>query len=158
ARTGTPDPEVLAIIDAERQRAGITPRAFDQEEIQRRYLAAMINEAANVVREGIALRPLDVDVAFLYGYGFPRHRGGPMHYADQAGRPLILAEIREFTPQAPLFGKPAPLVVNLAESGRPFASQIQACPPGRPVVPIVFTELPAMRVAGIVSTARTPIP
>ncbi|OZI80045.1 3-hydroxyacyl-CoA dehydrogenase NAD-binding domain-containing protein [Bordetella genomosp. 2] len=122
ARTGTPDPEVLAIIDAERQRAGITPRAFDQEEIQRRYLAAMINEAANVVREGIALRPLDVDVAFLYGYGFPRHRGGPMHYADQVGLPRILADIREFAPQDPHFWKPAPLLVELAESGRTFAS------------------------------------
>jgi len=122
ARTGTPDPEVLAIIDAERQRAGITPRAFDQEEIQRRYLAAMINEAANVVREGIALRPLDVDVAFLYGYGFPRHRGGPMHYADQVGLPRILADIREFAPQDPHFWKPAPLLVELVESGRTFAS------------------------------------
>ncbi|GAB1578786.1 3-hydroxyacyl-CoA dehydrogenase NAD-binding domain-containing protein [Bordetella petrii] len=122
ARTGTPDPEVLAIIDAERQRAGITPRAFSQEEIQRRYLAAMINEAANVVREGIALRPLDVDVAFLYGYGFPRHRGGPMHYADQVGLPRILADIREFAPQDPHFWKPAPLLVELAESGRSFAS------------------------------------
>ncbi|WP_028353341.1 3-hydroxyacyl-CoA dehydrogenase NAD-binding domain-containing protein [Bordetella petrii] len=122
ARTGTPDPEVLAIIDAERQRAGITPRAFDQEEILRRYLAAMINEAANVVREGIALRPLDVDVAFLYGYGFPRHRGGPMHYADQVGLPRILADIREFAPQDPHFWKPAPLLVELAESGRTFAS------------------------------------
>jgi len=126
ARTGTPDPEVLAIIDAERQRAGITPRAFDQEEIQRRYLAAMINEAANVVREGIALRPLDVDVAFLYGYGFPRHRGGPMHYADQVGLPRILADIREFAPQDPHFWKPAPLLVELAESGRTFASLNQA--------------------------------
>lgn len=57
ARHGTPDPEVLAIIDAERQRAGVTPRPFSAEDIQRRYLAAMINEAANVLHQGIALRP-----------------------------------------------------------------------------------------------------
>ncbi|HEY2256299.1 MAG TPA: 3-hydroxyacyl-CoA dehydrogenase NAD-binding domain-containing protein, partial [Variovorax sp.] len=65
ARTGVEDPEVLAIIDAERQRAGITPRSFSNEEIMRRYMAAMINEGANVVHQRIALRPLDVDVTFL---------------------------------------------------------------------------------------------
>ena len=66
ARQGEPDPEVLALIDEERRRAGGSPRAFCQDEIQRRYLAAMINEAANVLREGIALRPSDIDVVFLY--------------------------------------------------------------------------------------------
>ena len=55
ARTGTPDPEVLAIVDAQRAKAGIKPRAFTPEELQRRYLAAMINEGANVVHERIAL-------------------------------------------------------------------------------------------------------
>jgi len=122
ARTGTPDPEVLAIIDAERQRAGVTARPFTQEDILRRYLAAMVNEAANVLREGIALRPLDIDVVFLSGYGFPRFRGGPLHYADQAGLPRILADIREFAREDPHFWKPSPLLVELAESGRGFAS------------------------------------
>jgi hypothetical protein len=60
----------------------------------RRYMAAMINEGANVVHEGIALRPLDVDVTFIAGYGFPRHRGGPMKYADTVGLPRVLADIR----------------------------------------------------------------
>ncbi|MGY6269365.1 3-hydroxyacyl-CoA dehydrogenase NAD-binding domain-containing protein [Achromobacter denitrificans] len=122
ARTGTPDPEVLAIIDAERQRAGVTVRQFTDEDIMRRYMAAMINEAANVLREGIALRPLDIDVVFLYGYGFPRYRGGPLHYADQVGLPRILADIREFAQEDPHFWKPSPLLVELAESGRNFAS------------------------------------
>ena len=122
ARTGTPDPEVLAIIDAERQRAGVQPRAFSQDDILRRYLAAMVSEAANVISEGIALRPLDVDVALLYGYGFPRYRGGPMHYADQLGLPRILADVREFAREDPHFWKPAPLLVELADSGRDFAS------------------------------------
>ncbi len=90
ARSGTPDPEVEAIIDAERERAGIMPRAFTDDEIIRRYMAAMINEGANVVHQGIALRPLDVDVTFLYGYGFPRHRGGPMKYADTVGLAKVL--------------------------------------------------------------------
>jgi len=122
ARVGTPDPEVLAIIDEERRRAGVTPRAFTHEDILRRYLAAMVNEAANVLHEGIALRPSDVDVVFLSGYGFPRHRGGPMHYADSVGAAQVLADIRAFAKEDPVFWKPSPLLVRLAESGGTFAS------------------------------------
>ncbi|WP_454674373.1 3-hydroxyacyl-CoA dehydrogenase NAD-binding domain-containing protein [Achromobacter pestifer] len=126
ARQGTPDPEVLAIIDAERQRAGVAPRPFTHEDIQRRYLAAMINEAANVLHEGIALRPSDVDVVFLSGYGFPRYRGGPMHYADSVGLDRVLADIRGYAKEDPAFWKPSPLLVQLAESGLDFASLNQA--------------------------------
>ncbi|MBC8735515.1 3-hydroxyacyl-CoA dehydrogenase [Paraburkholderia sp. UCT31] len=122
SRGGMPDPEVEAIIDAERARAGITPRSFTDEQIMRRYLAAMINEGANVVHEGIALRPLDVDVTLLYGYGFPRYRGGPMKYADRVGLPTILADIREFAKEDPLFWRPSPLLVDLVERGADFAS------------------------------------
>jgi 3-hydroxyacyl-CoA dehydrogenase len=117
ARTGMPDPEVESIIDAERERAGIAPRAFTDDEIIRRYMAAMINEGANVVHQGIALRPLDVDVTFLYGYGFPRHRGGPMKYADTVGLAKVLADIREFAQQDPVFWQPSPLIVDLVERG-----------------------------------------
>jgi 3-hydroxyacyl-CoA dehydrogenase len=126
ARTGTPDPEVEAIIEAERKRAGITPRSFTDEEIMRRYMAAMINEGANVVHQRIALRPLDVDVTFLYGYGFPRHRGGPMKYADTVGLPKVLADIREFAKEDPLFWQPSPLLVELVERGADFASLNQS--------------------------------
>jgi 3-hydroxyacyl-CoA dehydrogenase len=122
SRTGTPDPDVLAIIDEERAKAGITPRAFTGDEIIRRYLAAMINEGANVVHERIALRPLDVDVTFVHGYGFPRYRGGPMKYADMTGLPKILADIRAFVPEAPLFWKPSPLLIDLVERGEDFAT------------------------------------
>jgi len=122
ARIGTPDPEVDAIIDAERQRAGVTPRAFSDEEIVRRYLAAMINEGANVVHQGIALRPLDVDVTFVHGYGFPRFRGGPMKYADTVGLPKVLADIREFAEEDPVFWQPSPLLVELVEKGADFSS------------------------------------
>ena len=122
ARIGTPDPEVEAIIDAERQRAGVTPREFSDEEIVRRYLAAMINEGANVVHQGIALRPLDVDVTFVHGYGFPRYRGGPMKYADTVGLPKILADIREFAKEDPIFWQPSPLLVDLVEKGQDFSS------------------------------------
>ncbi|WP_026433618.1 3-hydroxyacyl-CoA dehydrogenase NAD-binding domain-containing protein [Paracidovorax oryzae] len=122
ARTGQPDPEVLAIVDAERAKKGVVPRSFTPEEIMRRYMAAMVNEGAKVVEEGIALRPLDVDVTFLSGYGFPRFRGGPMHYADTVGLPKILADIREFAQEDPLFWKPAPLLEKLVAEGRDFGS------------------------------------
>ncbi|MGF6467300.1 3-hydroxyacyl-CoA dehydrogenase NAD-binding domain-containing protein [Paraburkholderia youngii] len=122
SRGGMPDPEVEAIIDAERKRAGVTPRSFTDEQIMRRYMAAMINEGANVVHEGIALRPLDVDVTLLYGYGFPRYRGGPMKYADSVGLATILADIREYAKEDPRFWRPSPLLVELVERGADFAS------------------------------------
>ncbi|MDO8718500.1 MAG: 3-hydroxyacyl-CoA dehydrogenase NAD-binding domain-containing protein [Polaromonas sp.] len=122
ARTGTPDEEVLAIIDAERQRAGTTPRGFSNEDIMRRYLAAMVNEGARVVAEGIALRPLDVDVTLVHGYGFPRFRGGPMQYADRVGLPTILADIQAFAQEDPVFWQPAPLLLQLVEEDRNFGS------------------------------------
>jgi 3-hydroxyacyl-CoA dehydrogenase len=122
ARNGAPDPEVLAIVDAERRRAGITPRSFTNDEIVRRYLAAMINEGANVVHDGIALRPLDVDVTLVQGYGFPRYRGGPMKYADSIGLDSILAAVREFGGEDALFWKPSTLLVDLVERGATFES------------------------------------
>ena len=126
ARAGTPDAEVEAIIDAERERASVKPRAFTDDEIIRRYMAAMINEGANVVHQGIALRPLDVDVTFLYGYGFPRHRGGPMKYADTVGLAKVLADIRGFAQLDPVFWKPSPLIVDLVERGATLASLNQS--------------------------------
>ncbi|MDB5929862.1 MAG: 3-hydroxyacyl-CoA dehydrogenase, partial [Polaromonas sp.] len=122
ARVGHPDPEVLAIVEAERKKKGITPRQFTADEIVRRYMAAMVNEGAKVVDEGIALRPLDVDVTFLNGYGFPRYRGGPMKYADTVGLPKILQDIRRFEKEDPVFWKPAALLERLVEQNKDFAS------------------------------------
>lgn len=122
ARAGQPDPEVLAIVDAERAKKGVTTRSFSADEIMRRYMAAMVNEGAKVVAEGIALRPLDVDVTFVAGYGFPRHRGGPMKWADMTGLPKVLADIREFAKEDPLFWQPAPLLEKLVAEGRSFDS------------------------------------
>jgi 3-hydroxyacyl-CoA dehydrogenase len=122
SRTGVPDPEVLQIIDAERERANIQPRALASELIVRQYMAAMINEGANVVHQGIALRPLDVDVTFVHGYGFPRYRGGPMKYADMVGLEEILADIQEFAKQDPVFWQASPLLVQLVKDGKNFDS------------------------------------
>jgi 3-hydroxyacyl-CoA dehydrogenase len=126
ARVGKPDAEVEAIIDAERVRAGVTPRAFSDEQIVRRYMAAMINEGANIVHEGIAQRPLDIDATLMHGFGFPRYRGGPMHYADSIGLDTVLADIREFAKEDPLFWRASPLIVDLVARGKNFASLNQA--------------------------------
>ena len=119
-RQGTEDPEVLDIINRERELKRINVRRFSKEEIIRRYLAAMVNEGANVLQEGIALRPSDIDVIKLFGYGFPRYRGGPMKYADTYGLQNVLADLLEFAQEDPIFWKPSPLILDLVKNGRNF--------------------------------------
>lgn len=119
---GRPDPEVDELIATERARRGITPRGFTDDEIIARYMAAMINEAARLLGEGIAARPLDVDMTLLFGYGFPRWRGGPLHYADQIGLDKALATIHTAAQDDPWFWQPAPLLEQLVAEGRSFDS------------------------------------
>jgi len=119
---GRADDAVTAIIDKSRADLGLTPRDFTADEITRRTMAAMVNEAARVVAEGIAQRPSDVDVVFLSGYGFPRYRGGPLHYADVVGLDVILADILEFAKTDDHFWTPAPLLEQLVANGQNFAS------------------------------------
>lgn len=120
SRGRTPNDEVLEHIAADREAMGITPRDFTADEIVRRYMAAMVNEAAKVVGEGIARRPLDVDMTLLYGYGFPRHQGGPLKWADLQGLAGILADIKRYAAEDPVFWKPAPLLEELVAAGRTF--------------------------------------
>ena len=122
ARAGIPDPEVEEFVAAERIKKGITSRELSDQEIVDRYMAAMINEAAHVIDEGIAQRPLDVDVTLLNGYGFPRWRGGPMHYADSVGLDKILTDIKKFQQEDDWFWQPAPLIERLVAKGQNFAS------------------------------------
>jgi 3-hydroxyacyl-CoA dehydrogenase len=90
-RRGQPDPEVRAMIEAHSKAKGIARRAFAAEEIQWRALAAMVNEAALLLAEGIAQRPSDVDLVLVNGYGFPRHEGGAFFWARRQDR----ARLRE---------------------------------------------------------------
>ena len=119
-RGGTPNPKIDELIAAEQRALGITPRDFSDEEIVRRYMCAMVNEAAKVVGEGIAKRPLDVDMVLLFGYGFPRFWGGPMKWADLQGLDNVLAWIESYAQEDPWFWQPAPLLKELVAEGRTF--------------------------------------
>ncbi|WP_083417501.1 3-hydroxyacyl-CoA dehydrogenase NAD-binding domain-containing protein [Pseudovibrio denitrificans] len=121
ARKGTPNPAVLDILTEERKEKQINAQNLSKEQILDRYMAAMVNEAAKVVEEGIALRPLDVDMTLIYGYGFPRWRGGPMQYADEIGLEKILSNIKAYAEEDGYFWQPAKLLEELVASGRSFA-------------------------------------
>lgn len=115
------NPEVAGIIAAEQGKAGISPREFTDEEIVDRYMTAMIAEATRVVEDGIALRPLDVDVVFLMGYGFPRFRGGPLHYADTIGAAELVRRIEAYAEEDAHYWQVPKLLRQMAEQGRSFA-------------------------------------
>ena len=122
-RTPTPDPEVERIILQAAARAGIARRTISREEILERMIYPMINEGARILDEGIAMRPGDIDVVWIYGYGWPAWRGGPMWYADSVGLRVIrdrLAVYAERSGDASL--RPAPLLERLVAEGRDFAS------------------------------------
>jgi len=123
SRTPLPDPEVERTIFDASARSGIARREIAQEEIVERMIFPMINEGARILEEGIAARPGDIDVIWVYGYGWPVWRGGPMFYADQLG----LAHIRDrLTLYAERSGdetlQPAVRIRRLAAEGRGFAS------------------------------------
>ena len=119
-RERLPNPEVAVLIESERAELSINPRQFTAEEIVRRCLAAMVNEGAKILQEGIARRPLDIDVVLLLGYGFPRYHGGPMKWADLQGLSTVLDNIRRYANDDDYFWQPAPLLQNLVAEGRSF--------------------------------------
>jgi 3-hydroxyacyl-CoA dehydrogenase len=117
-RQRSSDLEVHALIEREAAALGVERREIDAGEIVDRLLFALVNEGINILDEGIAQRPGDIDVVYVYGYGFPAWRGGPMHYADAVGPAQVLERVREFEQR---FGSenwtPAPLLEKLAEDG-----------------------------------------
>jgi len=115
------DPEVETLLQNYRKEIGVEPRPLSDEEIIARCLYALANEGAYILEEGIALRPSDVDMVYLAGYGFPPYRGGPMFYADSVGLDKVLAAIERF--QKGYQGaqwKPAPLLTKFAKEGKRF--------------------------------------
>jgi 3-hydroxyacyl-CoA dehydrogenase len=122
-RDALPSAEVLAMIEEHRQSLGITARKIGDEEIVQRLVFSLVNEAAHIVQEGIASRASDIDIVYLYGYGFPPHRGGPMRYADELGLFNVVQAMQRFASN-PLddaaFWTPAPLLAQLAADGKTF--------------------------------------
>ena len=120
-RKAVPDPEVMEIARREAQALGVRQIEVSDEEIIERLLYSMVNEGARVLAEGIAIRPGDIDVIFVNGYGMPRYRGGPMKYADMAGIDNVLAAVEKYRARyGDLWWTPAPLLEQLARSGSSF--------------------------------------
>ena len=110
------DPEVEPVIRAEAAALGIEPQSFSDAEIVERAIFPLINEGARVLDEGIAQRPGDIDIVYIYGYGFPAHRGGPMFYGTTVGLDHVYRRICEFHESLRAEDwEPAPLLKRLAE-------------------------------------------
>ncbi len=116
SRAYTFDDVSLAVIEHTAESLGVERRDIDADEIVDWLVYALINEGMKIVEEGIAHRPSDVDMVYVYGYGFPAYRGGPMHYADEVGLKEIYARVCEFRDR---FGaehwSPAPLLEKLVK-------------------------------------------
>lgn len=96
SRTPKPDPEVAKLIEEKAREAGVNRREISDQEITERTLYPMINEGARILEEGIALRASDIDVVWIYGYGFPRGKGGPMFFADLEGLTKIVERLQHW--------------------------------------------------------------
>jgi 3-hydroxyacyl-CoA dehydrogenase len=122
-RDAIPNAEVVAMIEEHRKSLGITPRKISDEEIVQRLVFSLVNEAAHILEEGIANKASDIDIVYIFGYGFPAHRGGPMNYADQVGLFNVVQAMGRFA-QNPLddakFWQPAPLLARLVAEGKTF--------------------------------------
>ena len=123
-RDAIPNTEVEQMIAEHRQALGITPRKIADEEIVQRLVFSLVNEAARILEEGIANKASDIDVVYIFGYGFPVHRGGPLNYANELGLFNVVQAMQRFA-RNPLddaaFWQPAPLLAKLAADGKTFA-------------------------------------
>jgi len=122
SRAGQPDPEVVAIVEATSAEVGITRRPIADEEVLKRCLYPLINEGARILEAGIAIRPCDIDIVYINGYGFPEVTGGPMFWADKQGLKNIYEDILQFREEYGDFWTPAPLLERLVKEGKTFAS------------------------------------
>src|SRR5215831_7450464 len=121
-RTRIPDPEVTALIEGVSRELGIRRRDIPDGEVLDRLLHPLVNEGARIVDEGIAIRASDVDVVYVYGYGFPAYRGGPMFWAEQAGLGRVVETMRRLAPTHGARWRPAPLLEKLAAAGQGWSA------------------------------------
>ena len=115
-----PDPDVDKLIDGLASERGVIRRKIADEEIVERCILALINVGAMVLEEGIASRASDVDVVWTSGYGFPRHLGGPMFYADTLGLGHVARRIRHYQERLGHYWRPTILIERLAREGSSF--------------------------------------
>lgn len=120
SRQAIHDPETDMLAREVAAEAGYTQREVGAEEIVRRCILALVNEGARILDEGFAESAEDIDRVYLYGYGFPAERGGPMSYADSLGLDVVLEQIRELEASQGEFWKPAAGLVKRAEAGERF--------------------------------------
>ena len=123
SRTPIPDPAIDKLVVDYSKEQGITRRAIDDSEIVERCLYPLVNEGAKILAEGIAARPVDIDIIWIYGYGFPRYRGGPMFWADQVGVKKVYDTIKRLYDKHGGWLEPAPLLERLAREGKGFYSR-----------------------------------
>ncbi|MBI1958072.1 MAG: enoyl-CoA hydratase/isomerase family protein, partial [Candidatus Rokubacteria bacterium] len=120
SRTPIPDPEIEALIVRTSKEQGIERRQISDDEILKRCMYPLINEGARILEEGKALRASDIDIIYIYGYGFPVYRGGPMFYGDTVGLDRVYDDICAFQKVHGEFWQPAPLLERLAREGKRF--------------------------------------
>ncbi len=120
SRAPQPDPEIEKLILETSAELGRTRRDIDDQEILERCLYPLINEGAKILEEGLAIRSSDIDVIWIYGYGFPIHRGGPMFYADKVGPSAIYQVMSRLQQEHGELLEPAALLEDLAKSGKRF--------------------------------------
>ncbi|ANC71384.1 3-hydroxyacyl-CoA dehydrogenase NAD-binding domain-containing protein [Deinococcus radiodurans] len=114
-RKPKPNADVQKLIEDYRAEQGTQSREISQEEITKRLAYSLVNEGAKILEEGIAQRASDIDVIYIYGYGFPAYRGGPMQYASEQGLKNVAADLEKYGQT------PAPVLKQLADEGKTFS-------------------------------------
>jgi len=122
SRNRTTDPLIEQLANEEAKKRGIVRRPISDEEIVARITTALANEGARVLEDKYATRPGDIDIIYVYGFGFPRRTGGPMFYADTVGLPTVLSRVNEYRARFGDYWEPAPLLERLVKEGRGFYS------------------------------------
>ncbi|MGQ0701196.1 MAG: 3-hydroxyacyl-CoA dehydrogenase NAD-binding domain-containing protein [Panacagrimonas sp.] len=117
-RNASPDPQIEKLIESVAADLGVKRRAVSDEDIVTRVLSAMANEGARILGEGVAIRASDIDVTYLYGYGFPRHQGGPMFWAESQGLDKVLEVVQRYHAEQGAIWAPAALLIERAASGK----------------------------------------
>jgi 3-hydroxyacyl-CoA dehydrogenase len=119
-RNAKPAPVTEKIIKDFMAKAGASARKISEQEILERCVYPMINEGAKILEEKIALRPSDIDIVWINGYGWPAYRGGPMFYADTVGLKEVVAKLKEHAPRLGAGFSISPLLEKLAAEGKRF--------------------------------------